>query len=129
MHIFLLVAVVLGMSDSRARRGELNFSTFEVFQIAHAVFVFEFAVDNVGPDEEFGVRVGAKAGALFYAVFVDHAEGAEGLVAGVVVGGEGEGVEGVQPAMVSVASLMAWTLDNLERVVGGRRHVALNCWC
>lgn len=73
--------------------------------------------------------MGAEARAFFYAVFVDHAEGAEGLVAGVVVGGEGEGVEGVQPSVVSASSCRPWALDNLERVVGGGRHVALNCWC
>lgn len=57
--------------------------------------MLELAVDNVAPDEEFAVGVGAEAGAAFDAVFVDDSQGAEGLVFGVVVGGEGEGVEGV----------------------------------
>jgi hypothetical protein len=44
------------------------------------------------------VRVRAEAGAALDAVFVYYAERAEVFVFGVVVGGEGEGVEGVEPA-------------------------------
>ena len=72
--------------------------------------MFEFAADDVAPDEEFGVRVRAKARAAFYAVFVDHAEGTERFVGRVVVGGEGEGVEGVEPAVVGVAAVVPGSL-------------------
>lgn len=76
--------------------------------------MFEFAAHNVAPDEEFGVRVRAKACAALHAVFVYHAEGAEGFVRGVVVGGEGEGVEGVEPAVVGVAAVVPGALCDFE---------------
>jgi hypothetical protein len=45
------------MADARAGGGELYFAALEVFEVAHAVFVLEDAVDNVAEDEEFGVAV------------------------------------------------------------------------
>jgi hypothetical protein len=39
--------------------GELDFAALEVLEIAHAVFVFKDAVDNVAKDEELGVTVGS----------------------------------------------------------------------
>lgn len=56
------------------------------------------AADDVRPNPEFGVWVGAETSAGGDAVFVYDAEGAEGFEVGVVVAGEGEGVEGVEPA-------------------------------
>jgi hypothetical protein len=44
------------------------------------------------------VAVGAEAGAALDAVFVDYAKRAEVFVSGIVVAGEAEGVEGVEPA-------------------------------
>jgi hypothetical protein len=98
MAIFVLVAVVLGVADAGPRGGELDFAAAQVLEVAHAVLVLELAVDDVRPDEELGVRVRAEAGAALDAVFVYDAQGAEVFVFGVVVGGEGEGVEGVEPA-------------------------------
>lgn len=45
------------MADACAGGGELDFATLQVLEIAHAVFVFEDAVDDVTEDEEFGVTV------------------------------------------------------------------------
>ena len=87
--------------------------------------MFELAADYVAPDEEFGVRVCAEACAFFYAIFVYYAERAERFVAGVVVGGEGEGVEGVEPAVVGVAAGIPGSLDDFEGR-GGGRHGAGN---
>lgn len=83
------------MPDARARRGKLHLPPPEVFEIAHAVFVFELAGHYVRPNEEFGVRVRAEPRSSFHAVFVDHAQRAKGLVAGVVVGRKRKRVEGV----------------------------------
>jgi hypothetical protein len=78
------------------------------------------------------VRVRAEAGAALDAVFVYDAQGPEVFVFGVVVAGEAEGVEGVEPAwraglvvltigwklekrtMVSVASAVPGTFLDLE---------------
>ena len=56
--------------------------------------MLERAVDDVAEDEELGVRVRAEAGGGLDAIFVDDAEGAEGLVQRVrrVVRREAEGV-------------------------------------
>lgn len=85
--------------------------------------MFEFAADYVAPDEEFGVRVRAEACAFFYAVFVYYAKRTERLVGGVVVGGEGEGVEGVKPAVISMTAGVPGTFDDFEGR-GGGRHIA-----
>ena len=98
MAVFVLVAVVLGVADSGPRGRELDFAAAEVLEVAHGVFVLELAVDDVGPNEELGVRVRAETRAALDAVFVYDAQGAEVFVFGVVVAGEGEGVEGVEPA-------------------------------
>lgn len=92
------------MSDARSRTRELHISTLEVLQVPERVFVLERASHDVGPDEELGVRVGTEAGAGGDAVFVDDAQGAEGFVLRMVVGGEGESVECVEPAVVGVAA-------------------------
>jgi hypothetical protein len=76
--------------------------------------VLELAVDDVRPDEELGVRVRAEAGAALDAVFVDYAQGAEVFVFGVVVAGEAEGVEGVEPAwgFGLVVLAIGWKLED-----------------
>lgn len=51
------------MLDSRTSRGHLNISALHSLDIAHAVFVAQFARDDVGEDFEFSVRVSWKASA------------------------------------------------------------------
>lgn len=76
--------------------------------------MFELAGDDVAPDPELGVAVFAEACAAGDAVFVDHAQGAEGFVAWVVIAGEGEGVEGVEPAVVGVAAGVPGAFGDFE---------------
>jgi hypothetical protein len=59
--------------------------------------LFELAVDDVGEDLELAMGMGSKASPGGDPVFVDHAQTAEGVVGVVVVRGEAEGVEGLQP--------------------------------
>ena len=63
----------------------MDFATAEVFQVAHAVLMLELAVHDVGPDEEFSVTVSAESSAALNAIFIDHAKGAEVLIARVVI--------------------------------------------
>lgn len=95
VHLILVVAIVLRVSNPRPCTRELYFAALEVLQVAHTVTVFEGAVDNVAEDEELGVRVRAEARGGLDAVFVDDTERAPRLVARVVVRGEGEGMEAV----------------------------------
>lgn len=59
--------------------------------------------------------VGSETCAFLDAVFVDDAQGAKGLEGGVEVGGEGEGVEGVEPAVVCEAALGGGAEGYFER--------------
>ena len=70
----------------------------------HAIPVSEFSAEDVAEDLGIAMRMGGKAGLGSHAVFVENAEGAVILVAGVEVAGEGEGVEGVEPTVVGVAA-------------------------
>lgn len=75
-----------------------------------------------------GVRI--EATVRGYAIFVQDTEGTEGGVQGIVVGGEGEGVVGVEPPMVRVASGAAEARHNLS--FGEERHggdVWVDGWC
>lgn len=76
--------------------------------------MFEFAADNVTPDKKLSVGVCAKTCAFFHAVFVDDTQGTETFVAGVVVGCKGEGVESVEPAVVSMAASIPGSLDDFQ---------------
>lgn len=79
---------------------------FGVFLAAaeHRVPVGELAGQDVGEDLGVAVRVGGEAGLGSNAVFVQDAQGAEGGELRGEIGGEGEGVVGVEPAVVSVAA-------------------------
>lgn len=68
----------------------------------HRIAVRELAAEDVAEDLGVAVGVRGEAGLGGHAVFVEDAEGAEGHGCGVVEIGEGEGVVGVEPAMIGV---------------------------
>ena len=76
--------------------------------------MLEFAVDDVGPDQRFGVGVRSEACALLDSVFINDSQGSELSVIGIIVRGEREGVVGIQPAMISVAARIPRALGDLE---------------
>ena len=80
------------MADACAGGGELDFATLQVLEIAHAVFVFEDAVDDVTEDEEFGVTVSSETSACLHPVLVDNPERTKALMSGIVVRRERERV-------------------------------------
>lgn len=96
--------IELAMEDTFAGAHELDLAGLEDAAIAEAVFVLESAFDDVGEDFHVAVRVGGEAAAGGDVVFVDDAQAAEAHVGGVVVIGEGEGMMGLEPAMVGVAA-------------------------
>jgi hypothetical protein len=65
------------MPDACPSACKLHFAALEVLKVAHAVLVFKCAIDDVAEDEEFGVRVCAKASTRLDPVFVDHSERAK----------------------------------------------------
>lgn len=119
VHVFVLVAVVLRVANTGAGGSELDFAAAQLFEVAHAVLVLELAIHDVRPDEELRMAVSAEAGAAADAVFIDHAERPEFFKGRVVVAGETEGVEGVQPAVVCMAARVPWSFHDLEVGVGG----------
>jgi hypothetical protein len=69
--------------------------------------VREAALEHVADDLHVAVAVGAEARAGLHAVLVDDAQRTEAHVRRVVVVGEGEAVERVEPAVPGVASFCA----------------------
>src|SRR5205085_9449506 len=61
------------------------------------------------------VAVRAEAAARLHPVLVDHPQRPEAHVGRVVVVGEGEGVVGVQPAVVGVAAVVCLSYPNHRR--------------
>ena len=67
--------------------------------------VRELPFEHVADDLHVAVAVRAEAHARLHAVLVDDAQRAEAHVRGIVVVGEAEAVERVEPAVVGVAAL------------------------
>lgn len=108
MHLFAGMFVLFRVRDPASAGRELDVSTTHTvefvlltaaFSLAtfaeHAISVCEFAAQDVAKDLGVAVRVRGKAGLWSDAVLVQNSQCAEGRVAGVEVGGEGEGVVGV----------------------------------
>lgn len=88
------------------------------------------AVDNVREDEKFCVRMRAKPGTGFDAIFVDDTQGAKGLVERIrrIVRGEGEGVECVEPIVVGMATSRPRALRDLHGCGRGGCHASNGRW-
>ena len=99
--------VELAVHDAGAGADALQVVGVKGFDVAHAVLVREGAAEDVG--ENFHVLMAVRAESLSRAdaVFVDDAQGAEAHVPGIVIGREGKGMGGVQPAVIGVAALVA----------------------
>lgn len=93
------------MKDALPRAHELDLAGLEDASVAEAVLVLEGAFDDVGEDFHVAMGMGGEAAAGGDVVLVDDAEAAEAHVRGVVVVGKGEGVAGLEPAVVGVAAL------------------------
>jgi Arc/MetJ family transcription regulator len=73
--------------------------------VAHAVLVRQRAVEHITDDLHVAMAVRAEAGARRDAVVVDDAQVAHAHVARVVVVGEREAVETLQPAVVGITAV------------------------
>src|SRR5690606_12347102 len=102
-----LRAVELAVRDAGAGRHQLHLAGVQARAVAHAVLVLEHALEHVGDVLHVLVAVRAEAAARLHAVLVDHAQDAEAHRVRVVPVGEGEGVPGVEPAVVGVAAVFA----------------------
>jgi len=74
------------------------------FAVAHAVLVRQRAVEHIADDLHVAVAVCAEASAGGDAVFVDDTQITHAHVAGVVVVGEAEAMETLEPAVVGITT-------------------------
>jgi|SRR6185369_3826481 len=106
MHGFIRRRVLFTVPDSGACRHPLHITGTNYRTIPHAVFVFEFAFENIGDDFHVSMAMLAKAPACSNEVFVNNTQTPKAQVAWIVVLIERESVIGVQPAMVEVTALV-----------------------
>ena len=77
--------IVFAVTHARARAHALHLAGIDHVAVAHAVFVFETAAQDVGDDLHVAVAVGGKAAPRLHAILVDDAQRAEAHEARVVV--------------------------------------------
>src|SRR5882724_7570626 len=109
MNAVLRRRVVLAVGHARTGAHALHIAGPDHRTGAHAVLVFQFAVEHVADDFHVAVRMLAEALSRGNAVFVDHAQRAVSHVLRIVVTGEGERVEALQPAVVGKSALVAFS--------------------
>jgi hypothetical protein len=96
--------VELAVGHAGARAHALHVARADDRAGAHRVAVLEPALEHIRDDLHVLVAVRAEALLGLHAVFVDHAQRAEAHVRRVVVVGERERVEAVEPAVLGVAA-------------------------
>src|ERR1041385_7869225 len=75
--------------------------------VAHAVFVRESTLENIGDDFHVAMRMHGKSRAGRDKILVDHAQRTESHPLGITVLIERKGVAGVEPAVITAATLVA----------------------
>jgi hypothetical protein len=115
MHALLVGSVVLAVRHPGARAHPLHVAGTDHRAVAERIAVREAALEHVADDLHVAMAVGAESLPGLDAILVDHAQRAEAHVIGIVVAGEGEAVEGVEPAMLRMAALLA--AADLDHVV------------
>jgi hypothetical protein len=98
--------------DAGAGAHHLHLTPADDALAAGAVLVGHRAGDHIGENLHVAVGMGAEAAAGRDGVVVDDPQRAEAVVLGVVVVGEREGVEAVEPAVVGVAAFVGATEDD-----------------
>lgn len=67
-----VVARVLTVTNAGAGRGHLDVASTKDLLVVQAVLVDKLALDDVGKDLEFAMRMSAEAGCLSDSIFVDY---------------------------------------------------------
>ena len=95
----------LAVGNAGAGAHLLDFAGFDDAAAAHAVAVFQFAVEHDGNDFHVFVRMGTEAFGRGDDVVVNDAQVAETEVTRVVIGSERKGVAAVEPRGLGVAAV------------------------
>src|SRR6185437_8154150 len=101
--------VELAVDDAGAGAHALHLAGPYHGAVAEAVLVLERAGQHVGQDVHVPMAVRRESRARNDAILVDHAQGAEAHLHGIVVIGEGEAVSAVEPAGAAAAARHAIT--------------------
>ncbi len=123
VHGLALRVIELAVTDARTCGHALHIARPNDRAGADAVLVFEGAVEHVGNDLHVAVAVRAEAHAGLHPVLVDDPQRAEAHMLGVVIIGEREAVEAVEPAVVLMTAGFGRTNGNRHDVLlqdGGR---------
>ena len=115
----VVVPVLFAVRDAAAGAHHLDVAVADHLRVAHAVGVLQVALQGNGDDLHVLVRVGVEAHARGHGVVVQHPQHAEVHALRVVVAGEAEGVPGVQPAVVGMASRGGGVQDHVAHDAGG----------
>ncbi len=112
MNRFRFRRVEFAVRHAGARAHVLHVARLDHRAVAHTVFMFQGAFEDVRDDFHVAVRVLRKAAAPCDAVVVHYAQRAELRVLGIEVIGEGKSEMRIQPAVVGVAAFFA--LENVN---------------
>ncbi len=85
MHQFIIRVIELTVPDPGSSRHVLYIAAFHNCAIAHAVFMFQRALDDVGDYFHIAVRVRAEALPRFDPVFVNNTQTGESHVGRIVI--------------------------------------------
>src|ERR1700674_482055 len=111
------------MRDSAARAHALHVARLDDRSIAHAILVRKRPLQHITDNFHVLVTVRAEALPWLNAILVEHPQTSEVHVFGVEIAGEGKGMEAVQPAVVSVATLIGST--NIQHAVRLSKKLSL----
>src|ERR1700691_1140846 len=99
--------IELAVANPAARRHALAIARQNYRAGPQAVFVLEFAFENIGDDFHIAMRMRRKSSVGRDPIFVDHPQRAESHPLGIPIFAETEGVMRLEPAVVSAASFVS----------------------
>ena len=98
--------IELAVGHAAAGAHELDLAGLEHTAISEAVFVLQLAFQNIAEDFHVSMRMRPETLTPSDPVVVDHTQRAKAHVRRIVIIGEGKGVVGIQPTVVSVVSFI-----------------------
>ena len=108
MQLLSIARVVLRVTDPRPGAHNLKLTGRNLLFIAHAVLMLYRAFQHVGQDFHVFMGVSTKSLTCIDHVIVNHAKCREPHKVRVIVVGKREGMPGIKPAMISVATVVSF---------------------
>src|SRR5712691_4398613 len=112
MHRLAARRIDLAVQHARSRAHALHFAGADDGSRSHVVAMFELSFEDISDDFHIAVAMCSKAAARLDAVLVDHAQCTETHELRVVVIGEREGMIGIKPAVIEMASFLCLPNSN-----------------